>query len=104
MADSSNTDAVSAVGAVSGSSSSSYDAIAQAQTAYQIQELEAKAKESKKSGSENSPVEQDWGFSGEETHKLYENLCNAFVNQCKEDQDRMKEALQELQQSTSTGN
>jgi len=98
---SSATEAVSAVGAVGSkgsSSSSDVDTITQMQNAYDIQQLELKAKNSK--ASETEQIENQWGFSVEETHKLYENLCNACVNQVKQDQEKMTQALSELKQST----
>lgn len=98
MSGSPSTEAVSAVSAVSNSPTDAYDSIQQAQNAYDLQQLETKSKESK--GHSTGSVEKTWDFSAEEAHKLYENLCNACVNQCKEEQDKMKEALEELKQST----
>jgi|GEM_PF-2203233 len=103
MASSYGVDPVPGVDSSTGSSSTAYDATTQANNAYNADELLTKAEEAKHKpagGGENS-VEDAWDFSKEQVHKLYENLCNSFVNQCKEDQDKMKEALQQLQQSTA---
>lgn len=92
---------VSAASSSGSSSSAAYDTF-QAEIKAREAEHSGKTKEShgaKAVSDQEDPAEQYWNFDPEQAHKLYENLCNAVVNQCKQDQEETTKANQDLKAS-----